>query len=83
MPLVEVIDPNPSGAGYKFDLLDEASGDIVKVFAARDAVVKAIATAGAEREFDAVLIDAATEKFDRGDREPDGAIVIEVGDLKS
>ena len=83
MPLVEVIDPDPSGTGYKFDLLDEASGDVVKVFAARAAVLKAIATAGAEREFDAVLIDAANEKFDRGHCETDGAILIEAGDLKS
>ncbi|MFC7052440.1 hypothetical protein ACFQI3_07035 [Hansschlegelia quercus] len=77
----EVIDDATSAAGYKFDLFDAETKEIVKVFATRDALQKAVAIGDTERSFDLVLIEAANAKFGRGELEEDGLILIKPGDL--
>jgi hypothetical protein len=81
MRLTEVIDEAVSSAGYKFDLFDAETNEVVKAFATRDAVLQAVAVAGGQREFDQVLIEAANAKFDRRDLEEDGLILIKKEDV--
>jgi hypothetical protein len=81
MRLTEVIDEAEGAAGYKFDLFDAETEAVVKVFAARDALFEAVAVAGPERPFHVVLIEVANSKFDRGELEQDGLILIRKGDV--
>jgi hypothetical protein len=81
MRLTEVIDEAASAAGYKFELFDGETRAVVKAFATRDALFEAIAAAGPDRSFNVVLIEAANAKFDRGELEEDGLILINKGDM--
>jgi hypothetical protein len=81
MRLTEVIDDATSSAGYKFDLFDAETNEVVKVFATRDAVLQAVAVGGDQRPFDQVLIEAANAKFERQDFEEDGLILIKREDV--
>lgn len=83
MRLIEVIDDAGGSAGYKFDLLDSETKEIVKVFATRDALREAIAAATPERTFDDVLIEAANAKFDRRELEEDGLVLIKKDDVST
>ncbi len=81
MRLTEVIDDANSSAGYKFDLFDAETKAVVKAFATRDALFRAIETAGPGRPFDMILIEAANAKFDRRELEEDGLILIRKEDV--
>jgi len=81
MRLTEVIDDAASSAGYKFDLFDVETKAIVKAFATRDAIRRAVAIAAPDRAFDVVLIEAANAKYDRGEIEEDGLILIKADDV--
>ena len=81
MRLTEVIDDATGSAGYKFDLFDGQTNDVVKVFATRDTLRRAITLATPERSFDLVLIEAANAKFDRQELEDDGLLLIKPNDV--
>jgi hypothetical protein len=81
MRLTEVIDEAESAAGYKFDLFDTENDEVIKVFATRDAVFEAVAAAGTNGSFHVVLIEAANKKFELGELEQDGLILIKKGDV--
>jgi len=83
MRLTEVIDNSASSAGYKFDLFDSQASRVVKAFATRDAVCKAVATGQRDYcPFDLILIEAANKKFERGELEEDGLILINSADVR-
>ena len=81
MRLTEVIDDAAGSAGYKFDLFDGQTNKVVKVFATRDALRRAITLATSERSFDLVLIEAANAKFERQELEDDGLLLIIPNDV--
>jgi hypothetical protein len=83
MRLTEVIDEAASAAGYKFDLFDAETKAVVKVFATRDALSEAVAIAGPERPFHVVLVEVANAKYDRGELEEDGLILIKEADVSA